>query len=93
MNRFKNRFTEQLAHGMDVRSVPPEIQSRAEEKLNRVLAAEDLRDLARVRGDRLEQLRGNWAGQWSVRINQRWPVCFRWDGRVGAYDVEVVDYH
>ena len=93
MNRFKNRLTEQLALGMDVRSVPPEIQSRAEEKLNRVLAAADIRDLARVRGDRLERLRGDRAGQWSVRINQRWRVCFTWDSRLGAYDVEVVDYH
>jgi proteic killer suppression protein len=49
-------------------------------------------DLARIPGNRLERLRGNRAGQYSIRINDQWRLCFHWiDG--DAYDVEIVDYH
>lgn len=51
-----------------------------------------LSDLAHRRGNRLEALSGNRAGQHSIRINRRWRICFRWDDG-DAYDVEIVDYH
>ena len=52
----------------------------------------DLRDLAGVPGNRLEQLKGDRRGQWSIRINDQWRVCFVW--RKGdAFEVEIVDYH
>ena len=52
-------------------------------------AAEDLKDPP---GNRLEKLKGDRKGQWSIRINDRFRVCFRWDGK-DAWDVEIVDYH
>lgn len=55
-------------------------------------AAKELRDLAAVQGNRLEKLRGDREGQHSIRINDRWRVCFVWqDG--DAMDVEIADYH
>jgi len=61
-------------------------------KLVAVDAAEQLEDLRVPPGNRLEKLKGDRAGQHSIRINDQWRVCFRWrDGN--AYDVEIVDYH
>lgn len=54
--------------------------------------AESLRDLAGLPSNRLESLRSNRAGQYSIRINAQWRICFRW-GEDGPYEVEVVDYH
>ncbi len=62
-----------------------------ERKLNLLDAAKDLRDLRTLPGNRLETLKGERAGQRSIRVNDQWRVCFVWrDGN--AYDVEVVDY-
>jgi len=55
-------------------------------------AAANLQDLRSPPGNRLEALQGDRAGQHSIRINDQFRVCFRWDGR-NAHDVEVVDYH
>ena len=61
-------------------------------KLRMLDAAVGLEDLRVPPGDRLERLRGDRAGQHSIRVNERWRICFRW--RNGdAYDVEIVDYH
>jgi len=61
-------------------------------KLRMLDAAERLDDLRVPPGNRLERLRGGRAGQYSIRVNQQWRVCFRW--RSGdAFDVEIVDYH
>jgi proteic killer suppression protein len=49
-------------------------------------------DLKNPPGNRLEQLRGDRKGQWSIRINEQFRICFRWDGK-DAWDVEIVDYH
>ena len=54
--------------------------------------AESLRDLAGLPSTRLETLRGNRAGQYSIRINAQWRICFRW-GKDGPHEVEIVDYH
>jgi toxin HigB-1 len=55
-------------------------------------AAQDIRTLSTLPGNRLERLRGDRKGQYSIRINDQWRVCFEWrDGR--AYEVEIVDYH
>ena len=51
-----------------------------------------LEDLFTLRGNRLEKLKGDRAGQWSIAINRQWRICFRWE-RGDAYDVEIVDYH
>jgi toxin HigB-1 len=55
-------------------------------------AAQDIRTLLTLPGNRLESLRGNRKGQYSIRVNDQWRVCFEWrDGH--AYEVEIVDYH
>jgi proteic killer suppression protein len=61
-------------------------------KLDMLNAAESLGDLRSPPGNRLEILRGDRSGQWSIRINGHWRVCFRW-GEGGPEDVEIVDYH
>ena len=55
-------------------------------------AAEELQDLTVPPGNRLEKLRGDRAGQHSIRINQQWRICFRWTA-AGPEDVTIVDYH
>ena len=60
-------------------------------KLGLVDAAEYLRDLSVPLGNRLEKLEGDRAGQYSIRVNDQWRICFRW--KDGAHDVELVDYH
>jgi proteic killer suppression protein len=55
-------------------------------------AAGDLGQVGAARGNRLEKLAGNRGGQWSIRVNEQWRICFRWDDG-HAFDVELVDYH
>jgi proteic killer suppression protein len=66
--------------------------SVANRKLDMIEQAEALAHLAVLPGNRLEQLKGNRKGQYSIRINQQYRICFRWTDR-GAEDVEIVDYH
>lgn len=61
-------------------------------KLAMLDAAHRIEDLLVPPGNRLELLKGDRAGQWSIRINDQWRVCFRWEGN-DAYDVEICDYH
>jgi proteic killer suppression protein len=68
------------------------LQRAALRKLLMLDAAESLEDLRILPGNRLEKLAGNRAGQYSIRINEQWRICFRWlDGN--TIDVEIVDYH
>ena len=74
------------------RRLPPDIQGTAQRNLVIVDAAESLEDLRATPGNRLERLIGARDGQHSIRINDRWRICFRWaDG--DAHDVEITDYH
>lgn len=68
------------------------IESVARRKLDQLDAAGTLRDMAAPPGNRLEALRGNRAGEHSIRINDQWRVCFIWTDQ-GPKDVEIVDYH
>ena len=68
------------------------IEMSARTRLDRLHAATSLEDLARIPGNRLETLSGNRKGQHSIRINDRWRICFRWE-KGDAFDVEIVDYH
>jgi len=89
---FKNKTTEAIFDGVFVKGVGGQIQQRAREKLKYVDAASDLRDLAVPPSNQLEALKGDRKGQYSIRINKQWRICFKWkDG--DAFDVEVVDYH
>lgn len=87
---FRDRDTEQLHNDLPVRRFGA-IERAARRKLRLLDAAVRLEDLRVPPGNRLEALRGNRAGQHSIRINDQWRICFRWDG--GAHDVEIVDYH
>ena len=92
---FADAETERLFRRLPSKKIPPDVQRRALRKLVMVHAAADLGDLRPPRATpatRLEALKGDRAGQHSVRVNDQWRVCFAWrDG--DAYDVEVVDYH
>lgn len=68
------------------------IERAALRKLTQLAVSSRLEDLRIPPGNRLELLRGNRAGQYSIRINDQWRVCFVWTGD-GAYDVEIIDYH
>ena len=92
MQRFKDDDAHRLFNGQRVRRVPPDIQRRARVRLQRVVAAGALTDLRLPPSHRLEALRGDRKGQYSIRVNDQWRVCFRWTDR-GAMEIEVTDYH
>ena len=89
---FRDRETEKVFERERSRRLPPEVQRRAHRKLLLVDAAEALDDLRVPPGNRLERLSGRRAGQCSIRVNDQWRICFRWE-RGDAYDVEITDYH
>ena len=92
IHTFPDRDTERLFTRERVRRYPADLQRTMLRKLVAVDAAEQLDDLRVPPGNRLEKLRGNRAGQHSIRVNEQWRICFRWkDGN--AYEVEIVDYH
>lgn len=89
---FRDRDTERLFARERVRRYPAELLTTMLRKLRLVDAAVTLDDLRIPPGNRLEKLRGDRAGQHSIRINDQWRVCFEWrDG--AAHGVEIVDYH
>ena len=89
---FASAETEKVFRGEVSRKLPPDIQRTARRKLLYLHSAQDLRDLAAPPGNRLEALRGDRAGQHSLRINDQWRICFVWAGGK-ARKVEIVDYH
>lgn len=89
---FRDRDTEKLFAREPSRKLPHEIQRTALRKLAMLDAASELRDLRIPPGNRLEALRGDRKGQWSIRINDQWRICFRWH-EGNAYEVEIEDYH
>jgi proteic killer suppression protein len=89
---FKSRAAEEIWHGTVARRLPFEIQSVARRKLRMLNNAQSLDDLRLPPGNRLEALRGDRAGQFSIRINDQWRICFEWRGS-DAFEVEIVDYH
>jgi proteic killer suppression protein len=88
---FRCRDTERLAGDQLVRRFRS-FERVARRKLDLLASASRLDDLRAVPGNRLEALKGDRAGQYSVRINDQWRICFRWVGS-DATDVEIVDYH
>jgi len=89
---FRDVETATVWQGLRSRRLPADIQATALRKLRLVNAAQRIEDLRVPPGNRLETLRGDRAGQWSIRINDQWRICFRWQD-AGAEDVEIVDYH
>ena len=89
---FKNRAAQAAWERRFIKGVPNDIIKVAHRKLTQLYNARSLDDLRAPPGNRLEVLSGDRKGQYSVRINDQWRVCFRWrDG--DAHDVEIVDYH
>lgn len=87
---FADKDTERLFDNIDVRRFQA-IQRQARRKLRLLHGAGRLADLKAPPGNRLEALAGDQKGQHSMRINDQWRICFRWED--GAHDVEIVDYH
>ena len=89
---FRDKDTKQLFDRRPVRRLGADVQGVALRKLRQLDAAVTLDDLRAPPGNRLERLRGDRAGEWSIRINDQWRICFRWVGG-DAHDVQIVDYH
>jgi proteic killer suppression protein len=92
---FKDKGAQDIFDGQDSRSArstpPAELHEKAGMTLDRLNAAVSTRSLS-LPGLRLEKLKGDRAGQYSIRINDRYRICFRWSS-AGAEEVEIVDYH
>jgi proteic killer suppression protein len=89
---FADKRTAALFAGFVVKALPSQIQGRARAKLLVIDAAKQLDDLRVPPGNRLEALHGDRRGQYSIRINDQWRLCFEWR-EDAAWNVEVVDYH
>ncbi len=96
---FRSRELEQLLQALErtepiprLREIPPDLLRATARKLILIHTAVQIEDLRVPPGNRLELLRGDRAGQYSVRINDQWRICFRWQDGC-AFDVELVDYH
>ena len=90
---YRDTRTARFARGERVKAFEP-FRRKAERVLDRLAMATSLGDIANFPGHRLEKLKGDRAGQWSVRINDQWRICLEWqDGAPGPSEVEIVDYH
>lgn len=89
---FAAKETERVWNGVRSRKLPHDIQQVARRKLRQIDAAARLTDLSVPRGNRLEALKGGRQGEYSIRINDQWRICFRWDDG-DAVNVAIEDYH
>ncbi len=93
---FQNRATEDINYGRDTKAarklLPQELHQKAQIKMARLGAATSLQDLIELRGNRLEALKGDRRGKYSIRVNDQYRICFDWQGE-HAFKVELVDYH
>jgi toxin HigB-1 len=92
LRSFRDKETEAVWQRRQARKLDLSLQRAAWRKLAMLDAAETLSDLRVPPGNRLEKLTGDRAGQYSIRINQQWRICFRWTD-AGPADVEITDYH
>ena len=90
---YRDKRTRDFASGKRVKAFTG-IERAARLKLDRLEAAVELKDLGSLPGNRLEALKGDRKGQYTIRINDQWRICFEWPGgSPGPSDVEIVDYH
>ncbi|MCO6388256.1 type II toxin-antitoxin system RelE/ParE family toxin [Aliihoeflea sp. 40Bstr573] len=90
---YRDKKTEQFAAGDFVKAFQG-FEAQAARRLSVLNAAPSLDTLRALPGNRLEALKGDRAGQYSIRINQQWRICFEWPaGEPGPHNVEIVDYH
>ena len=88
---FRDKRTREFAEGKYVKAFSG-FARQAEMKLDQLEAAKSLTDLSVLPGNRFEALKGDRKGQYSIRINPQWRICFRWEAG-GVAGVEIVDYH
>ena len=93
---FKNKGTEDINYGRSskeaLRILPKNLHKKAQIKLARLSAATSIQDLREIRGNRFEMLKGKRKGQYSIRINDQYRICFKWKNE-HAIEVEITDYH
>ena len=93
---FRNKASEDINYGRvtknSLKLLPKTLHQKTQIKLARISAATSIEDLRGLRGNRLETLQGDREGQYSIRINDQYRICFRWL-QENAYDVEIIDYH
>ncbi len=93
---FKNKGTEDINYGRSskeaLKTLPRELHRKAQIKIARLGAVTSMQDLREIRGNRFEALKGDRKGQCSIRINEQYRICFRWENE-NVLDVEIVDYH
>jgi proteic killer suppression protein len=96
IRNFKTKGTEDINYGRitkeALRMLPKELHRKAQIKLARLGAVTSMQDLQEIRGNRFEKLKGKRQGQYSIRINNQYRICFKWEEE-NAVDVEIVDYH
>lgn len=92
--KYRNRDTERFAHGERVRKLSGVPEKRGHIALDRLDAAVKLYDLRNPPGNKFKALGGDRNGQYSIRINDQWRVCFEWsEDRSEAFNIEITDYH
>ncbi len=89
---FGSKETERIWHGFLSRKYPYEIQDISRRKLRMLNNSQNLKDLTIPPANRLERLKGNFDGFYSIRINDQWRIVFRWENNM-AYEVRITDYH
>jgi len=93
---FKNKGTEDINYGRSskeaLRILPKNLHKKAQVKLARLSAATSIQDLREIRGNRFEMLKGKRKGQYSIRINDQYRICFKWKKEL-TIEVEITDYH
>ena len=89
---FRNEFARAAWERRFTKGIPNDAVKVANRKLMQLNSALSLNDLKAPPGNRLERLSGNRSGQYSIRVNDQWRICFRWAAG-DAFDVEIVDYH
>ena len=89
---FRDKETERVWRREYSKRLPRDIQERALMKLQQLNAAGDLKDLSIPTSNQLEALKGDRRGEYSIRVNKQWRICFRWQNG-HASDVEITDYH
>jgi proteic killer suppression protein len=96
IRNFKTKGTDDINYGRATReafrTLPKELHRKAQIKLARLGALTSMQDLKEIRGNRFEKLKGERQDQYSIRINDQYRICFKWE-KENAVDVEIVDYH
>ena len=89
---FRDKETEKVWNGIYSKKLPSEIQQIARRKLRMINNAQDINDLRVPPGNRLEKLKGDLSDFYSIRMNNKWRIVFKWIGSE-AYEVQIINYH